>query len=159
MLLLATSAELPHDCTELMLYPELSAPHIVPLQSSKNHLNSHREIKGTLLHKGGKRTISYGLECHFWYDLSLDLKNQQPLAAARIWNSKGDWRTSLFLGASRIRPTERLREGSARKLLDSSMLYPSPRTQLPSFQHYVCTQTQTKCANRILWYHITHSEF
>lgn len=108
----AISAELPPDCTELVLYLESPAPLPVPL-SSKNILNSHREIKGTPIHKGGKGTISQGWDCHFWYDLSLQPSAQQLLAAATISAGKGDWSTCLFPGASRIWSLERLREGSA----------------------------------------------
>lgn len=47
------SAELLHDCMELTPYLELAAPLHVPLRSSEI-LNSHRDIKGTLIPKGGK---------------------------------------------------------------------------------------------------------
>lgn len=73
--------------------------------------------KWTLRRKGGKGTISHGWEWHFWYDSSLHFNKQQLLAAARIWNSKGDWRTRLILGASRIMSTERLRKGSAKSII------------------------------------------
>lgn len=89
MLIPAISAELPPDCMELVLYLESAAPLRVPL-SSKNFLNSQREIKGTLTHKGGKGIVSQGWECHFWYDLSLHSSKQQVLAAATISAGKGD---------------------------------------------------------------------
>lgn len=132
MLIPAISAEHAPDCSELV---ESAAPLLrVPL-SFKNFLNSHREVKGTLIHKGGKGTISQCWECHFWYDLCLHSSKQQLLAAPTISAGKGDRRTCLFLGASKIRSLERLREGSVRELPAVSITR-NAALQLPaSFAH------------------------
>lgn len=87
----------------------------------------------------GKRTVSQGWECHCWYDLSLDSSKQQFFAAATISTGKGDQRTCLFLGASRIRSLERLREGSVRELSALSIIR-NAALQLPA----ICTHTQIK---------------
>lgn len=146
----AISAELPCDCTELVLYLESTTPLPVPL-SSKNFLNSHRERKGTLTHKGDKGIVSQGWKCHFWYELSLH--SVKLLAAATITAGKGDWRICLFLGASSIRALERLREGSVRELPAPSIIR-NAALQLPASFAHAHKWNWIKCAKRTPWYHV-----